>query len=499
MGQFLRRVLWLLPALVIVTVLGFWLISGASRAQGGHSLPTFINLRTEDVSTRAWKAAEQIALTNSGVARARLARLGGAALPYVLPRLDSLRPEGRERVALALLPVATRMGLLPAGSSLDGPRALSLWVDFWEEHFVDFRSARVKRIVERTVDQATELRTQELKRLDTFVLDEVMLELTRFMAQRSAPTDKQQRAVLALTNAAAHATGLTWTLREETSKGQARSVAARWLSWWAEARFEFTAPQGIERFLAPLLQTRYASWAREAARTRFGIGLDGNPILVTLKQRFPLTLLLCFCGCCGLLVGSLLASLLTRIRSANTTRRFTTAIWLVTPALLWAASRVIPIDRACLDCNRQVEPLALASACIACLVWSGMLALQQQLAVEGSRGLAPWDRHYRIMGVGPLRLSWLALRHSAGVAAARLLPNLAHILTASTVLEVAFELPGLGPYTLEAISHAQVNWLMAVTIATAAVFGLLQVLADTSQQSLTDVKPSFFRLRRPRL
>jgi ABC-type dipeptide/oligopeptide/nickel transport system permease component len=52
-------------------------------------------------------------------------------------------------------------------------------------------------------------------------------------------------------------------------------------------------------------------------------------------------------------------------------------------------------------------------------------------------------------------------------------------LTATTALEVLFDLPGLGPYTLQALRESQVNWLMVVTIVTATGFGTLQLLADT--------------------
>ena len=49
-----------------------------------------------------------------------LQRLGGAALPYVLPLLDTLSPEARGRAAVALAPVAERMGLADR-TGLDQP------------------------------------------------------------------------------------------------------------------------------------------------------------------------------------------------------------------------------------------------------------------------------------------------------------------------------------------------------------------------------------------
>src|SRR5690242_9093224 len=76
-------------------------------------LPRFINVAPIGIEERVAAAVSAI-VDDTPLApssQKELVRLGGAALPYVLPRLDSLAPAPRARVALALAPIARRMGV----------------------------------------------------------------------------------------------------------------------------------------------------------------------------------------------------------------------------------------------------------------------------------------------------------------------------------------------------------------------------------------------------
>ena len=102
-------------------------------------------------------------------------RLGGAALPYVLPRLDDLSPEARGRVALALEPLAARMGETRAGGADgDADSAARFWAHFWDDRALDFTRPSADRQVTRIATRETELRDQELRRLDTYALPELV-------------------------------------------------------------------------------------------------------------------------------------------------------------------------------------------------------------------------------------------------------------------------------------------------------------------------------------
>src|SRR6187200_797023 len=106
----LRRFLWLGPTLLVVTAPIFWAVTRASdRAASAPAsqLPLFVNPSPNGAKEYAARAIAAIAGggADSKRAAAELVRIGGAALPHVLPRLDSLSPSARGRVALALAPI----------------------------------------------------------------------------------------------------------------------------------------------------------------------------------------------------------------------------------------------------------------------------------------------------------------------------------------------------------------------------------------------------------
>src|SRR4051794_18007754 len=107
----LRRLLWTLPTLIGISLVAFFLLSFVpeptddpavvARLSGGElarlrrerflDLPRFVNLAPVDVRVRAARAARAVADDEPGAdeARRELDRLGGAALPFVLPRFDA--------------------------------------------------------------------------------------------------------------------------------------------------------------------------------------------------------------------------------------------------------------------------------------------------------------------------------------------------------------------------------------------------------------------------
>src|SRR5579884_3191633 len=132
----LRRLLWTVPTLMATSVILFFITTlvGASGAvakpasdAGSDSdpyasesrdsrfldLPRFLNVDPKDVRARAREALTHVAAGDSSASAAalELCALGGAALPYVLPQLETLAPAARGQVAAQLAPVAIRMGL----------------------------------------------------------------------------------------------------------------------------------------------------------------------------------------------------------------------------------------------------------------------------------------------------------------------------------------------------------------------------------------------------
>src|SRR5688500_15481689 len=156
----LRRILWIVPTLAAISVLAFWALTrslgppaapelGPAARQRLSELPRFVNPRPRTVRDLALEATLTVAENGPGVAaaRAELVRLGGAALPHVLPRLDTLPPAGRARVAQALSPVARRMGV-GSTAELESPdAAVVFWTRYWQDRAIDFRPAVMRRLV----------------------------------------------------------------------------------------------------------------------------------------------------------------------------------------------------------------------------------------------------------------------------------------------------------------------------------------------------------------
>src|SRR5580704_15416425 len=128
----LRRLLWALPTLLATSLVLFFVTTLApdpmrTNASGSPSgpevdqarrarfldLPRFLNVAPEDVRSRAAAAMAHVEAADpeSEASAQELRRLGGAALPYVLPALEALEPDARRRVAVALSPLAERMHL----------------------------------------------------------------------------------------------------------------------------------------------------------------------------------------------------------------------------------------------------------------------------------------------------------------------------------------------------------------------------------------------------
>ena len=196
----LRRVLWSVPTLLATSLVLFFVTTLAPGPL--DPLPRFLNLDPLDVRALAKRALSHVAAADESqeVGKRELRRLGGAALPYVLPQLEALAPDARRRVALALSPLAERMQL-SVGVDLTRPEAAVLfWTRFWDDRALDFSTVAVNRAVTRLVEHGTDLRESDLLVLDTLALPVVI----RAMANTTDPL-----TLARLTQDFRHKTGLT--------------------------------------------------------------------------------------------------------------------------------------------------------------------------------------------------------------------------------------------------------------------------------------------------
>ena len=210
----LRRMLWALPTLFGISLVVFGLttlvpepvtqVRAMALASGDFAsvntideqrrprfldLPRFVNSKPADVADLSDRYLKEVLKNDDGSAWAafRLSKLGGAALPHILPRLDQLSPVERGRIALALRPIAERMDLASKDTFTDGQKAAVFWNHFWQDRAFDFTGPAVKRTLRRLLRHGTDLVEHDLKVVDTFGLEEVI------GAMRDAPPDSLER------------------------------------------------------------------------------------------------------------------------------------------------------------------------------------------------------------------------------------------------------------------------------------------------------------------
>jgi peptide/nickel transport system permease protein len=471
MRSVLRRLLWLGPAIVLMTMVTFGALSLALRGDGdAESLPLFFNPEPgaiERLSTRAVRAIASAPADPE--AAAELARLGGAALPFVLPALDSLSPDGRARVALALRPVGVRMGL-ELDSSWEPNREVLFWNRFWEEHSIDYRPIVARRAVLRFVQKSTLLRDTEVRQLDTYALDELMRQMAP--VDGAGGVDRIRRVseiALNMLSGPPSPRG-AWRLPAQAGIDDARFVASTWTDWWSENRTRYRTYSGTDRITAMLRDTRYGGWVMQAVRHDFGLLESGRPVGEVLREGALVSGPLLSGG----ILGGFMTAAFGGVAAAIVQRR--SLRWLT---LLFALRAALPVVIVAALAARWLGPAARH-------VWLGVLLMSVSGAPLAAlhRGArlevigADFLRTLESLGVARWRLALTRLRLSSASIVAQLGAQLSSLISLTFVVEYALGLNGLGTKTIESLKQPDLNWLMAVTIIFAVFVGLLQTMSD---------------------
>ena len=456
--ELFRRLLWLIPTLLVVTALAFAVTASALSTS---PQPVFFNASPVSVAARSWALAEQVGRgdEDASAAATKLNALGGAALPHILPKLDGLAPDARGRVAVALWPLAQRMGL--AGELPSEERALSLWSSFWIDHFVDFHPAMVRRVVRRFVEQPTPQREREVRRLDTYAIGELIEHLDPLLD--SLP--ERRSNLIQLTALLSHMVGNQGpaALHAEASPSVDRETAQAWQRWWNANRHLYASPVGLERVLAPVLQTQYATWARNAADTWFKAGVGG------LFERFPwqrfgrtLTLFLS-----ALVGGGLLGTCI--------------GTWATSLAPAWARRSESVIGLSWLGIPPAALSAALAWGTNASMIAAAAVSLLTGAAIAAryqsshARMSAQWmaSSANRPTGREAFRHLW---RRSSPTAVWALSTHASSLLATVIVVEAAFGIEGLGALAILALQEGSVEAVLLTALLTTTFVSLIPIL-----------------------
>lgn len=461
----LRRVLWLLPTLLVLSGIAFWLSSAAvgSRDPALTALPRFVNPNPRDCRSQALDAATRLEHGDSAAAT-DLVRLGGAALPHVLPRLDTLPPAPAARLARALIPIARRMAL-PGADEIDSPEAaVTFWRRFWQDRSTDFQPVVVKRLVRRLGERSLELRRDDVVELDTFAVEELIAALPRV---RSAD-DVAQTA--RLTSVAAQIIGNDWTVDDHASVDDARAVVERWRRWWTAHHGDYATFDGPRRVVAMVTETQYGGWAVHALRERLGSTVEGRPVLGVLSDSAPTTLWLLGVG----MVAGYVFGILLGLYAASTRR--TTDVAVSAAALVLVA--LPPVALAGWLTERSAASGSPALAALVMVLASAALVSRHQrtwtlrrMNDESARTAEAYGASRRFVAFRTLRTSSVAAVSLVGV-------DVPVQLGTAFFLEHVFHLHGLGEVTWHAIAASDVTWLMTVGLVSAVVVAVMQILGD---------------------
>jgi hypothetical protein len=317
LGVFLTLALTSVVALAALSALS----ADASRTRPG--LPLYFNTSPRNVHDLAQAAVRRLAQGPDPGAARELSRLGGAALPHVLPNLDALPPSARGRVAQALAPVARRMGVGGDEDLNAAETAITFWERFWQDRSFDFRPQVVRRMVGRLAQRSNALRVEDIVHLDTYSLSELVPALGRVRDREDVL--RAERLTLVLS----HVTGLGPRVERDMSPAEARAVVRKWQNFWLAEGPDYLTLDGPRRVVATFAQTRYGTWIlhelgvlRNPAAN--GEGSLGIPLRLTLASAARLV--------ASIVLALLIGVLWTRLELGGTRRlRFAATLLVALP------------------------------------------------------------------------------------------------------------------------------------------------------------------------
>lgn len=489
----LRRILWAIPTLFGVSLVVFTIttllpdpLASISAPVGSDvyeeametrrerflDLPRFINTQPEDVRSRTDACVRQIAAKEPVPTATRpncLTRLGGAALPHLLPRLSELPPADRQRVAIALAPLAARMQLRNAGQADKPERAIMFWTRFWEDHAIDFTAPATRRAVDRFVQYGGKEREADLRLLDTFVLPDLFVAL--------AETDRRD-ARSQLSALLSHITGKEISIPDDATDVQMRVQVDRWLSWWFIHELDFRQLDGPGRVIGTVTETRYVRWMGGALRGRLVSGPRsdvpmGDRLRSCAAVTIALTLLAMFLGYAVAIPLGVVAAMF-RNRAVDTTIAFVLFSLYSMPVFVLAeALRRIQTG------SLFLPVIVLAVASLATLSRAQRAAILDVLEAD-------YVRTARAKGVSGLRLMTLHVLRNASLPVVSLAGvQFPALLGGAYVVEEVFRLKGMGYETLRAIEMHDASWIV-VSVLFVAACATLSLLGSDVAQGLLD-------------
>jgi len=491
--RLLRRLLWVLPSALAITLLLFFALSRVPPERMTPSsphvryreLPVFFNLRPSDVRTAVRRAMlDLVAAPESSdderEAGRRLVRIGGAGLPTLMAELDSYAPADRVRLLLSLEPLARRMGLPNAKEAARPESVLRFWSRFWEASEVEFRLPAARTATRRWIVYGDRAREEEVFRLDTFALEPL------FELLPSRVETRDLREIARNVDVIAHVTEREDRLSPEATVDEAVSCLARWRRLWLERRSSHAMLTGTDRIMAFALESRFGKWAQEWIGERLPGEAGAAPVLRRAAASMSLV------GVAWLAATLLGVGLGVLSGLARTPVTRHGAAWLgvallsATPVGLGAVVRRVLV-------GPGFEWLGAAAVLTLGMIAKPLLSTRSRATtrLDGDRLVAALAR-----GATRQHVAWTeGLRAAVAPVAAESLLELPFALSASFVVERMFGLDGLGATTLEAVASADVGGVIGPAVLATFVGGVALLASDVVLAvAIPHVRPLLHRL-----
>jgi len=424
-------------------------------------LPRFLNPRPRDVRVIVAECVQHISDGDdlAKLAIYRLNKIGGAALPYLLPDLEKLPPKARGRVAVAIAPIAERMGLRE--ERLRDPQdAVQFWTRFWEDRELDFTQPAVHRTVDRLVQRPTEEREIDLAQVDTFALPELV-------AAMRTTTDHQ--ALGRLMALAAHARGSGPDIDRNASADEFERAIESWEDWWYAHETDYVALGGAQKVAATFSETRYGKWLARVARGDLGRSADGTRVADMVAARAGVTLTLAIFA----LIVAYAAGVPLGVFAAWRRGKRGDRAALATVVVLHAVPTFVAAAALAVFASGYAGKLTLGVVALAASSFA-TVSRHQRSSMLDALG-QDFVRTARAKGAFPVRVLVVhALRNALVPTVALVGTQLPLLVGGAFVVEVVFGLQGLGWECIRAVQthDAQVLVGTLFVVAVASTFAL---------------------------
>lgn len=527
-GYLMRRILLMIPTLLGISFVTLALVHLApgdpvqaqmdgAMAKGALSpeeieslrrtyflhMPLLLNFSPEDAAVVNQKLIADLTGADEKVRDRNIRRLtsrGGIALPEVMAQLETTSPEGQRALLAGLEGIAARMGQAEALQQASDPKVF--WSNIWQQHRTAF-TPEVAQAHAADLAAGKEGALEMVTLLDTFALNAL------FTTLKTTPYGGTEAARIMA--ALSHATQLDINIRPEDPPAQVARAYDDWQRWWYTRRADYTFVTGLGHLTSLLTETQYFRWVRRVVTLDFDrSSRDNVPVRDKLADRLPRTLLL---ATLGLMVSYLVAvplGMYSAVKQYSTLDRIFTVVLFVLYSLpsFWVAmllqQYVCGVDPAGVEWfpltglkSETYEQLTLWGQ-LKDRIWHLILPI---LCLSYA-SLANLSRYQRVGMLDTIRQDYVrtavakglpqrvvifkhALRNSVIPIITLLGLQLPYLVSGAVIVELIFNIQGMGLETFEAIRNRDLNWIMA-TVTLTAVLTMVGILLSDLLYALVD-------------